>query len=461
LDRHKYLILLVDDDANILTTLGMRLEAMGYRVATASDGPAAIEATARTEPDLVLLDLRLPGMSGLEVLSAIKATHPTTEVVLLTAQGSVETAVAAMRAGAFDFAEKPINAQRLGIILEQALNRREDRREMARLKESLKDLGRFGHMIGKSEPMQTLYQFIEQVAATEATVLVTGESGTGKELIARTIHDMSHRAAGPFFAVNCSAIMSSLWESEIFGFEKGAFTGAAKRHKGYLEQAQGGTLFLDEIGEMSADTQAKFLRVLETRTLRRVGGSQDIDLDIRVVAATNRDLEVAIGDGGFREDLYYRLNVFTLEAPPLNERKSDIVLLAQTFLRQFGEDYGKHGVRLDGEAEAHLLAYHWPGNVRELRNAMERAVIVVSDGVVGLRHLPPQLGRQPTASIEVGLPEALEKVTVAEMERRLITHTLEREGGNKTRAAKALGISLKTLHNKLARYRQEGEEEST
>jgi DNA-binding NtrC family response regulator len=377
-------------------------------------------------------------------------------VILLTAQGSVEAAVAAMRAGAFDFTEKPIDAQRLGILLGQALARRRDRQEVARLKDDLKSMGRFGHMVGQSDAMQTLYQFIDQVADTEATVLVTGESGTGKELIARTVHDMSSRANGPFVAVNCSAIMATLWESEIFGFEKGSFTGADKRHLGYMEQAQGGTLFLDEIGEMSTDTQAKFLRVLENRKLKRVGGTHEIDLDIRVVAATNRDLEESIANGTFREDLYYRLNVFTLHAPPLAARRSDIPLLAQTFIRNFAESYGKHGLVLDDEATARLRAYHWPGNVRELRNAMERAVILAADGVVGLRHLPPKVsgaGMAPTQALE-----SLDGLTVAEMEQRLIMQTLEKSGGNKTQAAKALGISLKTLHNKLGRYRQEAQE---
>ncbi len=450
----KHLILLVDDDANILTTLSMRLEAMGYQVATAADGPSAIETASRINPDLMLLDLRLPGMSGLEVLDAVKSARNDIEVIMLTAQSSVETAVAAIKAGAYDYIEKPIDSQRLGILLEQALDRRTYKQQVSELTDSLKEMGKFGHLVGQSDAMQTLYGFIDQVAATEATVLVTGESGTGKELIARTLHDMSNRAGKPFVAVNCSAIMASLWESEIFGYEKGAFTGAHKRHQGYLEQANGGTLFLDEIGEMSQDTQAKFLRVLETRRVMRVGGSQEIDLDIRVVAATNRRLEADIDEGRFREDLYYRLNVFTLHAPPLRTRRSDILLLTQTFIRHFSETYGKRGLSLDDEASQALNAYDWPGNVRELRNAVERAVILAAEGQIGLRHLPPQITRESPAN-SAPSTDFLNGRTVAEMERLLIMHTLEQQNGNKTRAAKALGISLKTLHNKLARYRDE------
>jgi DNA-binding NtrC family response regulator len=447
-------LLLVDDDPNILTTLGMRLEAMGYRVLTAADGAEAVQTAEKAEPELVLLDLRLPKMDGLEVLERIKESQPETEVILLTAQGTVETAVAAMKAGAYDYLEKPIDSQRLGVVLQQALSRRGYRREVGRLRTTLKQMGRFGHLIGQSEPMQHLYALIDQVAATAATVLVTGESGTGKELVARTIHDVSDRAQGPFVAVNCSAIMASLWESETFGYEKGAFTGAHRQHIGFVEQAHGGTLFLDEVGEMSREAQAKFLRVLETHRLKRVGGRVEIEVNMRVVAATNRDLEQAVKEGKFRQDLYYRLAVFNLLAPTLRERPSDIPLLARTFMQQFASAYGKPVEEFSDAAMARIKAYAWPGNVRELRNVVERAVIVAQDPVLTERDLPAQLVRAVPAAIDgTQFPEGM---TVHAMERALILETLERAGGNKTRAARQLGISLKTLHNKLARYRVEG-----
>jgi DNA-binding NtrC family response regulator len=452
LSRHP--VLVVDDDSNILTTLGMRLEAMGYDVLTAADGPSAVDTVLKDEPELVLLDLRLPGMDGLEVLTRVKAERPDVEVVLLTAQGSVETAVAAMRAGAYDYLEKPIDAQRLKVVLSQALSRREYRHEVVRLKDTLKEMGRFGHMIGQAEPMKQLYALIEQVCGTAATVLITGESGTGKELVARTIHDMSDRSGGPFVAVNCSAIMATLWESETFGYEKGAFTGAHRQHMGFIEQSHGGTLFLDEVGEMSREAQAKFLRVLETRRLKRVGGRQEIAVDMRVIAATNRDLEAAVRDGKFRQDLYYRLAVFALHAPALRRRREDIPLLARTFVGQFAAAYGKEGIELSDGAMARLKTYDWPGNVRELRNAVERAVIVAPDRVIGEKHLPSHMAvpSRPAGEAPAEFPEG---ATIQGMERALILDTLEKVGGNKTRAARQLGISLKTLHNKLARYRQE------
>jgi len=402
-----------------------------------------------------LLDLRLPGMDGIEVLEIIKEERPDLEIILLTAQGSVETAVAAIKAGAFDYLEKPINTQRLGILLEKALEQRGYRQEVGRLKETLKEMGRFGHLIGQSDVMRHLYGLIEQVAATPATVLVTGESGTGKELIARTLHDMSDRAQGPFVAVNCSAIMATLWESETFGYEKGSFTGAHKRHHGLVEQAHGGTLFLDEIGEMSLESQAKFLRVLESRQVKRVGGNTEIDVDIRVVAATNRNLEQAIAEGAFREDLYYRLNVFTVHAPPLRERRGDVPLLAQTFLNHFTQAYGKHIAEVSEGCVARLKAYDWPGNVRELRNAMERVVIVTSEEVITERQLPPQIAQAQGGQNGDG-PVFSEGMTIYDMEREMIFQALDRHDGNKTRAARELGISLKTLHNKLGRYREEG-----
>ncbi|MDH5528373.1 MAG: sigma-54 dependent transcriptional regulator, partial [Nitrospirota bacterium] len=379
--------------------------------------------------------------------------QPETEVIVLTAQGTVESAVQAIKSGAFDYLEKPIDTQRLGILLDQALARRGYRQEVGRLRNNLKQMGRFGHLVGKSEIMEEMYGLIEQVADTTATVLVTGESGTGKEVVARTIHDMSARKDAPFVAVNCSAIMTTLWESEMFGFEKGAFTGAERKHAGYIEQAQGGTLFLDEIGEMSLETQAKFLRVLETHRLKRVGGAAEVEVDMRVVAATNRDLETAIAEGRFREDLFYRINVFTVHAPPLRERDDDVVLLTEVFLRRFAETYGKDVRHVSEDAARRLKAHDWPGNVRELRNVIERAVIVCTGQTIEPRHLPPQFAVSPVAAESgAGMPDG---VTIGEMERMLIFKTLDEMGGNKTQAARKLGISLKTLHNKLSRYRQE------
>ncbi|MFQ5508972.1 MAG: sigma-54-dependent transcriptional regulator [Leptospirillia bacterium] len=449
----KHHILLVDDDPNILTTVGMRLEAFGYDVSTAADGQAAIDAVAVRVPALVLLDLRMPKMDGLEVLEVIRERHPDTEVILLTAQGSVETVVAAIKAGAYDYLEKPIDSNRLRILLQKALASRSYKKQVGELRDTLKELGRFGHLIGQSEPMGALYELIEQVANTTATVLITGESGTGKELIAHTIHDMSDRADGPFVPINCSAIMTTLWESETFGYEKGAFTGAARRHRGFIEQANGGTLFLDEVGEMGVEAQAKFLRVLENHRIKRVGGVEEFDVDIRVLAASNRDLEQAVADGDFREDLYYRLNVFTLHAPPLRERPSDIPLLARAFAAQFSEMYGKESGEVSDSAMALLKDHDWPGNVRELRNVMERATILSAD---------PMLVAAPArqTSTDAATPAGFGRgMTIGEMEKALILETLDKAGGNKTQAARELGISLKTLHNKLGRYREEDDQE--
>jgi DNA-binding NtrC family response regulator len=383
-------------------------------------------------------------------------------VVLLTAQGSVDAAVSAMKIGAFDFIEKPVNATRLRNILHNASRIRGTERELEASRRKLRDVGLLGSMVGPSKKMQEVFRLIEMVAPSTASVLITGESGTGKELVARTIHSLSPRKEKPFVAINCAAIPETLIESEIFGHEKGAFTGALERRTGCFELAEGGTLLLDEIGEMPIATQAKLLRVLEDRKLRRLGSKVETSVDVRVLAATNKPPEEAVARGQLRNDLYYRLNVFNLHLPPLRDHKEDIPELVQALLADMNE---KHGRAVSGVTDAVMStfqAYAWPGNTRELRNTLERAVIVCDGPLVEPRHLPPGFGQviprapvQEANAVRLGVG-----TTVGEAERLLILKTLEATNNNKTRAAEILGISLKTLHNKLKEYGAQGASEA-
>ncbi len=448
-------ILIIDDDENILFTLRMRLESLGYRVLTALDGLKGLEELEKESLDVILLDLKLPGMDGLDVLREIKKTFPGTEVIIFTAQGTIETAVTAIKEGAYDYITKPIDNQRLGILIEKALERGEIFKEAKILRSQLRHFGKFDKMIGNSLPMQEVYRLIEQVAPSDATVLINGESGTGKEFVARTVHRLSPRRKKPFIAVNCSAITETLWESEVFGYERGAFTGARIRKDGYFELAEGGTLFLDEVVDMSPDVQAKFLRVLEEKKIRRLGGKKEMEVDVRIIAATNRSLEEAVSKGALREDLYYRLNVFTIYLPPLRERKEDITLLIQAFVDDFASKYEKKVRSVDNEVMDFFEGYQWPGNVRELRNAIERAMIVCDEELIQVKHLPPPFQTKrplPYVNNAITVPVGS---TIEELEKELIIKTLEATAGNKTRAAEILGISLKTLHNRLNKYEQQ------
>jgi DNA-binding NtrC family response regulator len=452
-------VLVVEDDAAQRVGLQQLLTSWGYRVDVAADGRAALAAIADRRPRIVLSDLVMPGMGGLDLLRALRQDGTDLTVVLMTAQGTVETAVEAIKQGAYDYLSKPIDPQRLRILLEKIAELHEAHREVRALRRQLQERGTFGRFIGASLEMRKIYQVIEQAAPTTASVLVSGESGTGKELVAQTVHQLSGRASQPFVPLNCAAIPDTLLESELFGHEKGAFTGAVARRQGAFELAHRGTLFLDEIAEMTPATQAKLLRVLQERSFRTLGGAREQSVDIRVVAATNADPPDAVRQGRLREDLYYRLNVFAIRLPPLRERPDDVPLLSQGFVTEFAARNQRQVAGLSDAALARLERYHWPGNVRELRNVIERATIVARGPVIDVADLPeltpPAPAALPPDPAAMGLKPG---TTVDEIERHLIDITLQHTGGNKTRAADLLGISLKTLHNKLNRAKAERRE---
>jgi DNA-binding NtrC family response regulator len=445
-------ILLVEDDAAQRVGLQQLLTSWGYTVDVAANGTEALKKVGESRPTIVLSDLIMPGMGGLELLRALKQQDDLDlTVVLMTAQGTVESAVEAIKIGAYDYLTKPVDPQRMKILLDQIIQRHDTLREMRVLRRQLQERGTFGKMIGASMEMRKIYQVIEQAAPTVASVLVSGESGTGKELVAQTIHQISPRASQPFVPLNCAAIPDTLLESELFGHEKGAFTGAIARRQGCFELANRGTLFLDEISEMTPTTQAKLLRVLQERTFRPLGGQREQSVDIRVVAATNTDPPEAVRQNKLREDLYYRLNVFAIRLPPLRDRKDDLPMLIQAFIKEFNARNGRSVAGLSDRAMQMLERYDWPGNVRELRNVMERATIVAKSAVIDVGDLPVLANTSPAApGAAVGLAPG---TTVDQAEEQLIEVTLQHTGGNKTRAAEMLGISLKTLHNKLNRMK--------
>jgi len=445
-------VLIVEDDTSARVGLEQLVRSWGFLAESAGDGEEAMEKVTSFRPAIVITDLVMPRMDGLALLRALQAQGADVTTLLLTAQGTVETAVEAIKEGAYDYLTKPVDIQRLKILLDKIVERLETLREVKALRRQLREHGTFGTMIGNSSEMRKIYSVIEQAAPTSASVLVTGESGTGKELVAQTIHQLSPRAAFPFVAINCAAIPETLLESEIFGHEKGAFTGAADRRQGCFELADRGTLFLDEIGEMTPSTQVKLLRVLQERRFRRLGGRLEQSVDVRVIAATNVDPADAVAKGKLREDLFYRLNVFALSLPPLRERKDDLALLVQAFVTEFNARNQKSIAGVENQVMRILEQYNWPGNVRELRNVIERATILAPGPFIEPRYLPPTLLNEP-------LPQQQSQValapgtTVEEAERRLIMMTLEHTRDNKTRAAEILGISLKTLHNKLNKLR--------
>jgi DNA-binding NtrC family response regulator len=451
-------MLIVEDDPAQRMGLQKLLTSWGFVVDVASDGREGLDVAGRERPAIVLSDLVMPNMGGLDLLKALRQEDPDVTVILLTAQGSVETAVEAIKQGAYDYLTKPVDPQRLRIVLDQVADRQDRLREVQALRRQLQAHGTFGRMVGASLEMRKIYRLIEQAAPTSASVLVHGESGTGKELVAQTIHQLSPRASQPFVPLNCAAIPDTLLESELFGHEKGAFTGAIARRAGAFELAHRGTLFLDEIAEMTPATQAKLLRVLQERSFRPVGATREHSVDIRVIAATNLDPAEAVRQGRLREDLFYRLNVFLISLPPLRERKDDVPLLAQAFVKDFDERHGRSVAGVSEGAMRVLEQYQWPGNVRELRNVIERATIVAKGPFIERVDLPDLAGAPavataaPDAAAAAGLTPG---TTVDEAERRLIEITLQHTGGNKTRAAELLGISLKTLHNKLNRMKGE------
>ncbi|HEV3141326.1 MAG TPA: sigma-54 dependent transcriptional regulator [Vicinamibacterales bacterium] len=445
-------VLIVEDDPAARVGLEQLVKSWGFVAESAHDGEDALEKVTSFRPAIVITDLVMPRMDGLALLRALHQQGAEATTVLLTAQGTVETAVEAMKEGAYDYLTKPVDIQRLKIMLDKIVERLETMREVKALRRQLREHGAFGSLIGNAAEMRKMYQIVEQAAPTSASVLITGESGTGKELVAQTIHQLSPRTSFPFVAINCAAIPETLLESEIFGHEKGAFTGAAERRAGCFELADRGTLFLDEIGEMTPATQVKLLRVLQERKFRRLGGRTEQAVDVRVIAATNLEPVEAVKQGKLREDLYYRLNVFAFRLPPLRERKDDLPLLIQAFVAEFNSRNQKSIAGVDREAMAILEQYGWPGNVRELRNVIERAIILAPGPFIEAKHLPPAVAEQaPTApKPQVALAPG---TTVEEAERRLILMTLEHTRDNKTRAAEILGISLKTLHNKLNKLR--------
>jgi DNA-binding NtrC family response regulator len=451
-------ILIVEDDAAQRLGLQQLLRSWGFAAEVASDGQDAIDKLPSVRPTIVLSDLIMPRVGGLDLLASVKQDDPDVTVVLMTAQGTVETAVTAIKRGAYDYLSKPIDPQRLKILLDQIVERHDTQREVRALRRQLQERGTFGKMIGASVEMRKIYQLVEQAAPTSASVLISGESGTGKELVAQTIHLLSQRASQPFVPLNCAAIPDTLLESELFGHEKGAFTGAFARRQGAFELANRGTLFLDEIAEMTPATQAKLLRVLQERSFRTLGGQREQSVDIRVVAATNIDPPEAVRQGKLREDLYYRLNVFAIVLPPLRDRKDDIPLLAQAFIREFNARYGKAIAGTSEETTKLLERHDWPGNVRELRNVMERSTIVAKGPLIEPEDLPPLTSpNAPQPAAGAGASGLTPGTTVDEAERQLIEVTLQHTGGNKTRAAELLGISLKTLHNKLNRMKEGAE----
>jgi DNA-binding NtrC family response regulator len=446
-------ILIVDDEDPARQGLSALLARWGYEVEEAADGQEALAKAAAGLPSVVVSDLVMPKMDGLELLRALKTDVPFASVILLTGQGSIDTAVTAMREGAYDYLTKPVDVARLRLLLPKAAERGEALREVALLRRRLSQVWGLGRLVGTSAGMQEVYRLIEVAAPTTAPVLISGESGTGKELVARTLHDLSPRAKGPFVAVNCAAIPETLLESEIFGHEKGAFTGALERRPGCFELAHEGTIFLDEIAEMNPGTQAKFLRILQDGTVRRLGGRTEIKVDVRVLAATNKDPVKAIQEGSFREDLYYRLNVVSLTLPPLRERRDDIPALVQAFIEEFNTRYDKRIRSLDESVLSGLIAQPWPGNVRELRNTIERAIIICEGDTVLPKHIPPSPSMRVVESGD-GSDSVSFRVgtSLEDAEKALILKTLAASGNNKTRAADVLGISLKTLHNKLKAY---------
>ena len=445
-------VLVVDDEPRARQALVQLLESDGYEVRQAQDGFKAMGRLRDWEPDVLLTDWRMPVMDGITLLKKAREELPDLACVVMTAFGSVESAVEAMKAGADDYLTKPLNFDAVSLILERSVERLAMQRELQQLR-SAESKPQAQRIVGHSQPVQEMLTLVDQVADSRATVLVSGESGTGKELVAQRIHDRSSRAGRPFVRLHCAALAESLLESELFGHEKGAFTGASSRRKGRFEEADGGTLFLDEIGEIPESVQVKLLRFLQMREFERVGGNETLSVDVRVVAATNRDLEAAVEEGRFREDLYFRLNVIHVEAPPLRARVGDVPVLARFFVARYAEENGKEITEITPAAMGQMEAYDWPGNVRELENVIERAVVLASDKEIGVDQLPPHLKEQKATIGEgIHVPGA----TLEELERYAILKTYEATGGSTSETAELLDISVRKVQYRLRDYREEG-----
>lgn len=446
-----FTILIIDDEKNIREGLSAALELDGYSVKLAANGAEGLALIEKGDIDLVITDLRMPGVSGEEVLAKVRGESPGIPVIVLTGHGSIDTAVDAMRNGAYDFLTKPLSLDRLSLIVKRALAGRELEIRHSSLQQELDAKTSFESIIGKSNEMQRIFQMVRKAADSKASVLITGESGTGKELIANALHNLSPRKDNPFIKVHCAALSETLLESELFGHEKGAFTGAASRKRGRFELANTGTIFLDEIGEINQNVQIKILRVLQDKRFERVGGEETLEVDVRVIAATNRNLEEEITQGRFREDLFYRLNVVHIQVPPLRDRKDDIPLMLNAFLDEFNRENNKSITGFDSRSRSALYKYDWPGNIRQLRNCVESAVVMCSGNEITLEDLPPTV-RGAAESNVIQVPMG---ITMAEAEKIIIQQNLASNQGNKSKTADILGIGRKTLHRKLEEYGEE------
>ncbi len=446
-------VLIVEDEENARMGYEALLERWGYSVLGVASAEAALAEFTNFQPHAMIADVELPGMNGLNLIKQLGDDLLGIPTIVITGKGTDERNVEAIEAGAYWYIEKPFKKPILQALLARALESVRNARERESMRRQLREAGRLGDLVGASKPMQEVMRIVEMAAPSSASVLITGETGSGKEIVARTIHKLSPRATGPFVAINCSAIPETLMESEIFGHERGAFTGAAERRIGCFELADGGTLLVDEIGEMPAPTQAKLLRVLEDRKVRRLGSKTETPVDVRVLAATNKDPEQAVGSGHLRQDLYFRLNVFHINLPPLRDHKEDIALLVEHILRDVNAKHGKHVRGIGAEVLDIFMSHTWPGNIRELRNVLERASIMCEKELITRASLPGEFGKTsakgPSDLTTIKFPVG---TTVDAMERELILQTLNATGNNKTRAADLLGISLKTLHNKLKEY---------
>lgn len=456
-------ILIVDDDSSGLEATAEVLKREEYDLFTATGGRAAIEILDAENVDVVITDEKMPDMSGIELLKYIHTNHPYTQVILLTAYGTIDSAVEAIQTGAVSYREKPIRIELLRQTVKSALERRTLHLQNINLREQLDGKFGFANIIGTSKPMQELFDMIRRIAPTNVTALITGENGAGKELIAKAVHNHSRRKDRLFRDLNCGAIPRELVEGELFGHEKGAFTSATARRLGVFEQADGGTLFLDEIGEMTPETQVRFLRVLESQEFRRLGGDKNIQVDVRVIAASNKDLNAEVRNGAFREDLFHRINRFRLHVPPLRERREDIPLLASSFLREFSREHDLPVTGISPDAMNRLKYADWPGNVRQLRNAIETGVILSTTGAIQIWDLPPDIQAGPPAlpPASHGPKDIVGRVgmTMDEIEKEAIRKTLADTGGNKTQAAKILKVGLRTLHRKVQTYGLEDDQD--
>lgn len=447
----KFTVLIIDDEENIRNGLAANFELEDYEVKTASNGKDGLDLVAKGDIDLVITDLRMDGISGEEVVKRVTTETPGIPVIVLTGHGSIDAAVDAMKSGAYDFLTKPLNLDQLNLIVKRALENRELSLQHKLLKEEVESSAYLEQMIGRSSEMQKVFSMIKKVAPAKASVLITGESGVGKELVANAIHNLSGRKDKAFIKVHCAALSESLLESELFGHEKGAYTGADSMQKGRFELAHGGTIFLDEIGEINQNVQIKILRVLQEKTFERVGGEKSISVDVRIVAATNKNLEEEVKAGRFREDLYYRLNVVHLKVPSLKERKDDLPLLIDSFIKKFSTENEKEIIGIDSKAKAALLKYDWPGNIRQLQNCIESAVVMSNGKQIKLEDLPLSVSEytgQESISIPMG-------ISLEDAEKIIIMQNLSVNKGNKSKTADILGIGRKTLHRKLNEYGME------